>query len=47
MSRVVCKCLCDECSSSYYGESDKHVKVRSGENVGISLSSFNLTKLGC
>ena len=36
VSGVVYKYTCGSCKSSYYGETDRHLKVRSGEHIGIS-----------
>ena len=36
VSGVVYKYTCGSCKSSYYGETDKHLKVRCGEHIGIS-----------
>ena len=33
-----------KCNSSYDGETDKHLKVRSGENIGISPLTFRKVK---
>ena len=35
-TRVVYKYMCGSCKSSYYGEADRHLKVRCGEHIGIS-----------
>ena len=32
------------CNSTYYGETDRHLKVRSGEHTGISPLTFKKTK---
>ena len=45
VSGVVYEYTCGRCSSSYYGETERHLKVRSGENIGISLLTFRKTKL--
>ena len=37
VSEVVYKYTYGSCKSSYYGEMDRHVKVRCGEHIGISL----------
>ena len=29
--------MCGRCNSFFYGEMDRHLKVRSGEHIGISL----------
>ena len=44
VSGVVCKYTCGRCNSTYYEETDRHVKVRSGEHIGISPLTFNKTK---
>ena len=36
VSGVVYKYRCGSCNSSYYGETDRHLKVRCGEHIGIS-----------
>ena len=36
VSGVVCKYTCGRCKSSYYGETERHIKVRSGKHNGIS-----------
>ena len=33
MSKVVYKYTCGRCNSSYYGETDRHLKVRAGEHI--------------
>ena len=35
---------CGRCNSSYYGETERHLKVRSGELIGISPLTFKKTK---
>ena len=35
---------CGKCNSSYYGETERHLKVRSGEHIGISLLTFKKAK---
>ena len=40
VSGVVFKLTCGRCNSSYYGETDRHLKVRSGEHIGISPLTF-------
>ena len=40
VSRVVYKYTCGRCTSSCYGETDRHLKVRSGEHIGISTLTF-------
>ena len=36
MSGVVYKYMCGSCKSFYYGETDRYLKVRCGEHIGIS-----------
>ena len=36
--------MCRRCCASYYGETDRHLKVRSGENIGISPVTFRKNK---
>ena len=36
--------MCGRCNSIYYGETDRHLKLRSEENVWISPLTFNKTK---
>ena len=43
--RVVHKYTCGICNSSYYGETDRHLKVRSGEHIGISPLTIGKIKL--
>ena len=44
MSGVVYKYTCGRCNSTYYGETDRHLKVRLGEHIGISPLTFKKTK---
>ena len=44
MSEVVYKYTCGRFNSTYYGETDRHLKVRSGEHTGISPLTFKKTK---
>ena len=37
---VVFKYMCGRCNSSYYGETNIHLKVRSGKHIGISPLTF-------
>ena len=37
--------MCGRCNSTNYGETDRHLKVRSGEHIGISPFRFQKTKL--
>ena len=44
VSGVVHKYTCGRCNSTYYGETDRHLKVRSAEHIGISPLTFTETK---
>ena len=44
ISRVIYKFQCGRCNSSYIGETDRHLKVRSGDHIGISPLTFNKVK---
>ena len=44
VSGVVYKYTRGRCNSSYYGETDRHLKVRSGEHIGISPLTFGKVK---
>ena len=44
VSVVVCEYTCGRCNSSYYGETERQLKVRSDENIGISPLTFKKTK---
>ena len=44
VSGVVYKYTCGSCKSSYYGETDRHLKVRCGEHIGISLLTLKKIK---
>ena len=44
VSGVVYKYMCGRCNLSYYGETDRHLKVRSGEYIGISPLKFRKVK---
>ena len=44
MSGVVHKYTCGRRSSTYYGETERHVKVSSGKHIGISPLIFKKTK---
>ena len=44
VSGIVYKYMCGRCNSNYYGETDRHLKVRSGEHIGISPLTFKKTK---
>ena len=37
---VVYKFQCGKCNDSYYGKADRHLKIRSGEYIGISPLTF-------
>ena len=41
VSGVVYKYACGRCNSTYYGETDRHLKVSSGEHIGISPLTFD------
>ena len=41
---VVYKFQCGRCNASHYGETDRHLKPRSGEHVGISPLTFKKVK---
>ena len=45
VSGVVYKYTCGSCKSSYYGETDRHLKVRCGEHIGISPLTSKKIKL--
>ena len=36
ISGVVCKLQCGLCNDSYYGESIRHLDIRSGDHIGVS-----------
>ena len=44
VSGAVYKCTCGRCNSFCYGETDRHLKVRSGEDIGISPWKFRKVK---
>ena len=44
VSGVLYKYTCGRCNSSYYGETDRNLKVRSGEHIGISPLTFRKVK---
>ena len=44
LPRVVYQYTCGRCNSSYYSETDRHLKIRSGEHIGISPLTFKKTK---
>ena len=45
MSCVVYKFQCGRCNASYYGETDRHLKIRLEEHIGISPLTFKKVKL--
>ena len=44
VSEVVYKYTCGSCKSSYYGETDRHLTVRCGEDIGISPLTWKKIK---
>ena len=44
VSGVIYKYTCGRCNSSYYGETDRHLKVRSAEHIEISPLTFRKVK---
>ena len=44
MSGVAYEYTCGRCNSSYYGETERHLKVSSGEHTGISPLTLKKTK---
>ena len=44
VSGVVYKYTCERCNSSYYDETDRHLKIRSEEYIGISPLTFRKVK---
>ena len=40
MSCAVYKIQCGRCNASYFGETDRNLKIRSGEHTGISPLTF-------
>ena len=44
MSSVVYKRTCGKYSSFYYSETEKHVRVRLGEHIGLSALTFKKCK---
>ena len=44
MSKVVYKYTCGRCSCSYYGETDRHVRVRTWKHIGLSPLTFKKCK---
>ena len=45
MSCVVYKFQCRRCNASYYGETGRHLKIRSGEHTGFFHLTFKKVKL--
>ena len=45
VSGVVYEYMCGRCNSSYYHETDRHLKVRSGEHIEISSLVFKKMEL--
>ena len=44
VSGVAYECMYGICNSTYYGKTERHLKFRSGEHIGISLFTFKKTK---
>ena len=44
VSCVVYKFQCGSCNASYYVKTDRHLKVRSGQHIGISPLTFKKVK---
>ena len=44
MSKVVQKYTCGRCNSFYYSETDRHLRVRAGEHIGLSPLTFKKCK---
>ena len=44
VSGLVYEYKCGRYNSSYYGETERHLKVRSGEHIGIPPPTFKKTK---
>ena len=44
VSGVVYEYTCSRCNSFYHGETERHLKVRSGEHIEISPLTFKKTK---
>ena len=40
-SHLVCKFSCGSCNATYYGKSERHLNVRSGEHIGLSPLTGN------
>ena len=43
-SSLVYECRWGRCTSNYYGETERHLKVKSGEHIRISPLTFKETK---
>ena len=41
---MVYEYVCGRCNYSYYGETERHLKVRSGKHIGISPLTFKKRK---
>ena len=44
VSEAVYKYTCGRCNPSYYDETERHLKVRSGKQIGISPLTFKKNK---
>ena len=44
ISKVVYKYICGRCNSSYYSETGRHLRVRSGKHIGLSPLTFKTCK---
>ena len=44
ISKVLYKYRCGRCNSSYYGEPNRHLRVRVGEHIGLSPLTFKKCK---
>ena len=44
VSGVVYEYICGRYNSSYYGDTERHLKVRSAEDIGTSPLTFKKTK---
>ena len=40
-SHLVYKFSCSSCNATYYGKTERHLNVRSGEHIGLSPSNGN------
>ena len=38
------KYMCGRCNSSYYSETDRHLRVRAGKHIGLSPLTFKICK---